>query len=521
MTYYFPISSSNLYLYISSALIAPACYYQDREIDAQAKNDKYLFLLKEKAIAQDTDCIIELVLTKDEESELVENISGFLLEKPLPISRIKKISFVDKEKGKTIVGNIALSTAFIPEGIIDYLTSYNEVKCEEYQLNSTITKSFEKVNISFDRLLGGLALMRIARDPEETFSENYISMISRYNSHIRKLLLNSGEYFNDKILKNNDSIKKDIEKQINKELLLEIAKAEGQENLLFPNIDLSKLKEKTRIFALIYDYALYESCGEHKIEELMINNFNRLGVDKEDLAFYYGYNKGYQKFSKKYCKADFKYSLDSKLDRYVIETIYQSIINKKEESSEFLYLDELFSDSNILEVPSGPFDYYILGTIIRKKIDISGYVYKKWDELCKSIYRQDLKGFCDGIIKEVGEIINRYVSRYKMLVCERNRLVEDYRIEISRLREEVERLTKSSDLLVVRKGELVDTKKIQKIVSKDIVVCSEKNANGNEKKDDSKTMQKSMKLSKNSEGNHLKIIPEVINISKEDKKNIG
>ena len=69
MTYYLPISSTSLAHYFVSACVKPAKYFENKPQDIQDRFRNVL-LLSSKLGTNDTDCCIELVLTKDEERTL-------------------------------------------------------------------------------------------------------------------------------------------------------------------------------------------------------------------------------------------------------------------------------------------------------------------------------------------------------------------------------------------------------------------------------------------------------------------
>ena len=66
MTYYLPINSTSLAHYFVSACVKPAKYFENKPQDIQDRFRNALLLSSELG-TNDTDCCIELVLTKDEE----------------------------------------------------------------------------------------------------------------------------------------------------------------------------------------------------------------------------------------------------------------------------------------------------------------------------------------------------------------------------------------------------------------------------------------------------------------------
>ena len=64
---------------------------------------------------------------------------------------------------------------------------------------------------------------------------------------------------------------------------------------------------------------------------------------KEGIALIFGINKGYEAFRNKYktenFEVDIKFKLDSQLDYYTIESIYQFVFNNKKDNYSFDYID--------------------------------------------------------------------------------------------------------------------------------------------------------------------------------------
>ena len=122
-TYYFPINSSSLAHYFGGACIKAAKYFNNKPQDIQDRYSEFL-LLTEKKGTNATDCCLELVLTKDEINDLIDAKNGWYLldTKPLPITRIKKIYFSNSEQMDNTITNIRMSTAFVPNFLLDVCT---------------------------------------------------------------------------------------------------------------------------------------------------------------------------------------------------------------------------------------------------------------------------------------------------------------------------------------------------------------------------------------------------------------
>ena len=85
-------------------------------------------------------------------------------------------------------------------------------------------------------------------------------------------------------------------------------------------------------------------------------------------------NKGYKAFRNKYrtsnFEVDIKFLLDSKLDYYIIESIYQNVFNSLNNISSFKYIDNWFADNKQREIETSNYVTYQMldKTIIWKQI---------------------------------------------------------------------------------------------------------------------------------------------------------
>ena len=88
---YLPISSVNLGLYFSRGIICPASYISNRNEDIQTKFEHSL-LLSRKKFTYETNCSLDIVLTKEEFKSFNKITNNFVLaDIILPISRVKRI----------------------------------------------------------------------------------------------------------------------------------------------------------------------------------------------------------------------------------------------------------------------------------------------------------------------------------------------------------------------------------------------------------------------------------------------
>lgn len=89
-------------------------------------------------------------------------------------------------------------------------------------------------------------------------------------------------------------------------------------------------------FAFIYQYGVGSESKRKKIDSLIISNFKSDELQEspspDSLALLYGYNRGYCVFNNAYgldadSKLAVKFKMESKLDHYIIESVYQYIFH--------------------------------------------------------------------------------------------------------------------------------------------------------------------------------------------------
>ena len=374
MTYFLPINSKSLAHYFVCACIKPARYYENKPQDLQ-DGFRNAILLSTELGTNDTDCCIELVLTKDEENRLIPCGKDFyLLPVPLPISRVKTVYFRDQRQLDLTVTNINMSTAFIPRSLAK-VASFSNVEidsaCEENKLSEI---DFAQSLELYDRILGALALMKTAKEPYMNYSENYASTLSFFNLMIKNDLDRQGRKINDKffgLFSRTGTFVKYIpylEKKISKEDLDQIAAENNQkiERSYTKTIKYDSLSGITYAIAILQSYGVGNEAATKKIDALITTNFENLKEGTaEGIALYYGYNRGYSAFSNCYGteetgRQNVKYLLDSQLDYYTIESIYQFAFNSNNASSQFPYIDEWCPRKK--ESPKRRNDYMVLDT---------------------------------------------------------------------------------------------------------------------------------------------------------------
>lgn len=374
MTYYLPINSTSLAHYFVCACVKPAKYFENKPQDIQDRFRNALLLSSELG-TNDTDCCIELVLTNDEERDLVPcGREFFLFHTPLPISRVKAIHFRDPRQLEQTLSNINMSAAFIPHSLAK-VSKFSNAGIDVVNVaDKPAVKDYSDQLKMFDRILGALALMKTVKEPYMNYSENYASTLSFFNSLVRIDLEKQGRQINEKffgLFSRSDNFVKFIpylEKKITKEDLDQIAAENNQriERSYTKAINYDKLSGITYAFAILQSYGVGGEAATKKIDGLISNNFEELKDGKaEGIALYYGYNRGYSAFSncygtKEIGRQNVKYLLESQLDYYTIESVYQFAFYSNTTSSQFPYIDAWCPRKN--QSPKRKTDYMVLDT---------------------------------------------------------------------------------------------------------------------------------------------------------------
>ena len=466
-TYYLPIKSENLGIYFSRALIAPAKYISGRNIDVQSNLDNALLISSKHKIG-DSNCSLELVLTDLEKPKQISD-DCWLFDKPLPITRVKHILFENEELRNSCITGIELNTAFIPKELVQ-IVKFKETSIAKNVLESTDVKDWTPQIDQFNQLMGGLAMMRLVTENDMNFSENYFSKLSDYNEVILKHLQDASRPIISNMYKDGyySSVNKYFTKKVDDALLMDVAKSENQKIIRdnrSQKINLNSLDGATYIFAILRYYKANDNDeGRSNIDSLILNRFSSLKKGKgEEVAFYYGFNRGYSAFKKTYRDVEFKYRLDSKLDYYTIESIYQKQINGVNRSSYFPYLE--WCPSKDKEVKNKNFGkrshkYIVLDILVigkkKEMVGSSGYIDELFLWFSKSIeelVNQVLKGnsfptllkiLLSKIVKKVSEdkdwqFEEEMEAKIRQFESEKSQLIkriDDYEKELSIIKRE-------------------------------------------------------------------------------------
>lgn len=476
--YYLPISSTSLAHYFGSACIKPSKYFDNKQKDLQDKFSNFLLVTTHLG-TQETDCCLELVFTKQEIDDLIDIKNGFYFyEKPLPITRIRKIYFLNKERKEQTITNINMSTAFVPDDLIEVINAFDNSQIDIKEPQDIEVFSYDKQIKNFNSFLGGLALMRLAGEEYMNYSENYFATLSFFNSTIQQDLENSkivinpvyrgaftGESGFQKIIPY-------LNKVIDENDINNIAHEENQvikKDKITRVIDLNSLDKWTYTVAVLNTYGVGNESKKRKIDELILSNFKsdiKLGKS-EGIALCYGINRGYSAFSNRYILGQnekvVKFQLNSQLDYYTIESLFQYVFNHSK-SNEFPYLD--WCPKQKWSKISKKTDYKILDVVVigKKKAKVSSLEYL--ENLLSQFFQKDSTPLFKVLFEKVREIVYNDTK---------DEIADDYKYQIAQKQEEIDKLKaeqrellKYSKIAPIEKDEQQKEKVIQTIAEQPI-----------------------------------------------------
>jgi hypothetical protein len=413
---YIPVASNNLSHYFLGGIIIPVKYIENRIPDIQ-DYDKDSILLSRYKFTHNSNCAIEVIINETE--EVVEKISDnfFLLNSPLPISRIKNIFFRNNDQKVLTIFNIQNGSAFLPENLVQ-LSDEDEMPFSQFEEFKSAQRKvdFQSQIKRFDRLMGGISVMQIAREHYQNYPTHFVVTLGNINAHFNSNLVNQGIRINNKFeFAFNEGVKyRDLHETIFSETSLEtvqtFAKKEGI-NIETKNgvIQLDRIPEGKQT----YYVAILENFGYGKrkqldsfISELVSGNLDE--KRKEGIAFFFGLNKGYKAFRNKYKTANFevdiKFRLDSQFDYYIIESIFQYVFNNKNDIASFDYIDNWCNKASHAKLNVSNYKTYkILDKCIiyKKKQDFFEDYYQSFSQARNKVYfaiTEKIKSILPGFI---------------------------------------------------------------------------------------------------------------------------
>ncbi len=467
-SFYIPIHSMNLAHYLGSGIIVPSIYIENKNADIQDRFKNYLLLSSSK-FTKETNCAIEIILNNDEEAPKKISEHFYLFDMPLPISRIKNIYFINEEQKVNTNFNITSGSAFIPDGLlkVSQEESIETKELENIEVQSS-EKNWSEYLKKYDQILGGFSTMKISKDNFQNYPTHYFSALGNVNTLFGDILAqqsinieNSFQFaFTDEgRFKNfHNTIYSEIDyKEVERYAESDKIKLEVKNGLL----QIDKIAENTQTYLV----AILESYGKGKrkqvdsfISDLIAGKF--VEKKKEGLSLIFGLNKGYKAFRNKYktsnFEVDIKFHLDSKLDYYIIESIYQNVFNSLNNISSFKYIDSLFLETKKDEIKTSKYITYqmINETIVWKVRPISivekvlskiaqrvndwfpSFVQVKKNEI-ELLFKSEIEDFKTEIETEVSNRYKTELEQNKALIKHLNNIISDKDKTINQLNHQI------------------------------------------------------------------------------------
>lgn len=222
--------------------------------------------------------------------------------------------------------------------------------------------------------------MSIAGNEYQNYPLNYFNTLANLNTIVKDEITNQSIEVNNNYewaIIENDSfsklhkaiygdIKSDIVESFASKDNIKLEKNNGK--YLLEKIDNSKT---TYLVAILASYGIGTRMTlDTFISDLVSNKF--IAKKKEGIALIMGINKGYEAFRNKYktsnFQVDIKFKLDSQLDYYTIESIFQFVFNNKKNNSDFQYINSWCPKLNTKVSIKGIETYQVFDkTILYKK----------------------------------------------------------------------------------------------------------------------------------------------------------
>ena len=478
--FYIPVKSTSLPIYFGNACIAPSIYYTNKLEDIQDKFSEYV-LLSDNLCVLNSDSCLEVLLNEQEVSELKQiNSNVYLLNKPLPITRVNFIYFNSQSQLEYTITNINLSTAFIPKRLLKVSEKFENINIDNIELPKEETLiNWQNEIKRYNSILGGFAIMKNTGEDYMNYSENYFSTLSFFNTAIEKELVRSEKKIESKFFDaftGTSSFKKLIpilNKEVDENDLNFIAKEENQlivKDKFTKIIDLTALKNATLITAILHSYGVGEESRKKRIDGLILSNFTSdLPSDKSEvIALCYGLNRGYSIFPNKYKLGDkekfIKFKLDSKVDYYTIESIYQFAFNKSHSDS-FQFIDKIqFGNSTKLASRKST-DYFIFDTLVigKKKPKVLSKEYLS--NLLHIFFQKDNSSIFSDLFEKIISILHKDILEEvnDENVSNKSKIENTLKFELEEKQLEIDRLENIIKELTSRKSEinLVEEKSVE------------------------------------------------------------
>jgi len=380
---YIPIHSKDLPVYFSAGLIMPFNFFKkSQEVKLEPFANSLLF--SEYKWVEQFNCSIEIVLTNEEKMKLLPIDDGiFILNSCLPITRIKKIFFKEKEQADITIWNTNNATAFIPQRLVD--SGADDIdKPTELKLKDVSIPSYDVIDLKdninrFNVILGGFSFSKVAAAFQKlTYPKNYFATLGHFNSKIADEVSvaekdlefdfdrkNIG-LFSNKFQSEWSPYLKLIYSDVNNETVRNLARELGID--IRTSLGIIKPDDSLKN-SILYDFILlatYGSTRSKSLEDLIsyLKKANLSSTKLEEITLLFGLHIGYSGLRNAYQvdgkKVNVKFGLENRLDYHIIESIFQFTFNGKRDVYETEFLEELFRDIYQLEVDNIQNPQYVI-----------------------------------------------------------------------------------------------------------------------------------------------------------------
>jgi hypothetical protein len=405
-TYFIHINSSTLPHYFAKACIAPSIFFENKQIDFQNKVSDSIIVSGRKWNEQ-CNCSVEVIVTSENQlTQVSENY--YLLKDMLPISRIKHVYFEDKDQMETTLWNITEGTAFMPQRLASVskkiqedLISVEEIDVKVLSRGNTVGDLSTTIKF-YDRFLGGISMLKIATadlsDAKLDASEEFIETISYFNKTIlneyqevvgHEIMSDYWSFFKKEEDSKISLLKKIIySDRIQQSDVKNFASLEGIKiESKFDQILIDKINPNSLTYLISIVSSYGDGTGltmDNFFADLIMHKFKQEKVSL--VCFLVGLHFGYSSFRNKYTALNntkvVKFTLDNKLDYYLLESVFQYVVNRRSSTS-FDYLDNIVPKQKVISTKG--YNYLtILDTILftKKKPVLFDAAY--WEELFQS-----------------------------------------------------------------------------------------------------------------------------------------
>ncbi|MFD2697402.1 hypothetical protein ACFSQ0_05315 [Mesonia sediminis] len=356
-TFYIHIQSDTLAHYLVRGIFCPSRFLTNKNKDMQDQFDSFL-ILSDKKWNTESDCSIKIILLEEEIAKLFDLQKNYVaLAGCLPISRLKMIYFADKKKAENVIWNINQGAAYVPEWAISFENKNKQESVsltEKHSFPGDDNEGLLKTHLQrYDRLMGGFAFMRTAHLLKEyhqlDITRKSASAISYFNTEIAESVKNQNVKLDTNILNvfsGKDPIYSYLGKEITDEIITTVSKKENQKvTKQFNTIILDQLDQNS----LTFELAMLFTYGKGKVKsdsDLVSGLFNNINVEfVEKLALVYGLNSGYKALRNAYSNANYteniKFKLLTKLEFYLIESLYRYAFWNHTISNSFSFINDL------------------------------------------------------------------------------------------------------------------------------------------------------------------------------------